>query len=195
MVETASEMLPLGTVAPDFHLRDVVTERTVSLADLADRPLLLVMFLCNHCPFVVHVRAQLGRVAADYEPQMATVAIASNSIDTHPQDGPGPMRELAVAEGWSFPFLFDAAQDVAKAYKAACTPDFFLFDRDRRLVYRGRLDASRPGNDVPVTGNELRAAIDAALAAKPPLSEQRPSIGCNIKWKPGNEPAYFGASR
>jgi len=195
MVQTASDMLALGTAAPDFCLKDAASSRDVSLADFpTDRPL-LVMFVCNHCPFVVHVRDEIGRLARDYEGRVALVAINANSLETHPQDGPGPMRTLALELGWTFPFLFDDTQEVAKAYRAACTPDFFLFGADRRLAYRGRLDASRPGNDVPVTGADLRRAIDDVLAGRDPRVEQLPSIGCNIKWKPGNEPDYFGASR
>jgi peroxiredoxin len=191
MVETASNMLPLGTKAPPFALRDAVSGKTISLENLAGAPALLVMFICNHCPFVVHVRDEIGRVARDYSARgVAIVAINANSITTHPQDGPENMNALAEREGWAFPFLFDSSQEVAKAYHAACTPDFFLFDGGQRLVYRGRLDASRPGNDVPVTGNELRAALDAVLAGGQVSADQRPSIGCNIKWEPGREPGY-----
>jgi hypothetical protein len=195
MVQTASDMLPLGTVAPEFRLRDAVSGRDVSPGDLAKGQPLLVMFVCNHCPFVVHVRGELTRIGRDYEGKMATVAINSNDIGSHPQDGPEHMRELAIELGWKFPFLFDATQEVAKAYHAACTPDFFLFDSARRLAYRGRLDASRPGNSVPVTGEDLRAAIDAALAGREANAIQQPSIGCNIKWKAGSEPGYFAAAR
>ena len=193
-------MLPLGTPAPDFHLPDAVTDREITLSDLAvDRPL-LVMFICNHCPYVVHVRDELTRLARDYDGRISIVAINSNSVRTHPQDGPEHMRSLATGLGWKFPFLFDATQAVAKAYHAACTPDFFLFGarsngtKQHLLVYRGQLDASRPGNSEPVTGRDLRAAIDSALAGRDVASEQRPSLGCNIKWTPGNEPDYFGAS-
>jgi thiol-disulfide isomerase/thioredoxin len=151
------------------------------------------MFICNHCPFVVHVRDQLTRLADDYQKKgVAVIAINSNSVETYPQDGPDKMKELAREMGWKFPFLFDSTQDVAKAYRAACTPDFFLFDAKRALVYRGQLDDSRPTNKVPVTGKDLRAAIDAVLAGKPVAKDQKSSIGCNIKWKPGNEPDYFG---
>lgn len=196
MVRTASDMLPLGTAAPDFRLKDVVRDCNVSLADCAaDRPL-LVMFVCNHCPYVVHVRDEFPRLAKDYEGRITIVAINANSLATHPHDGPGPMRELAVAEGWTFPFLFDATQETAKAYHAACTPDFFLFrvaasDGARRLSYRGQLDDARPGNAVMVTGSDLRAAIDALLAGGEPSADQRASLGCNIKWAPDNEPEYF----
>lgn len=199
MVRTASDMLPLGTEAPNFRLPDAVSGREVSLAELpADRPL-LVMFVCNHCPYVVHVRDEFPRLAQDYEGRLAIVAINANSLATHPQDGPGPMRQLALEQRWSFPFLFDATQAVAKAYHAACTPDFFLFRAAdahgaRRLAYRGQLDGARPGNDVPVTGRDLRAAIDALLAGREVDADQRASLGCNIKWSPGNEPEYFPAA-
>ncbi len=194
MAQTPSTMLELGTRAPDFQLKNAVDGRVVSLADLQDEAALLVMFVCNHCPFVQHVLGELGRVAADYMPRgVAVIAINSNSARTHPQDGPEHMKDLARAEGWRFPFLFDEAQDVAKSYRAACTPDFFLFDADRKLVYRGQLDDSRPGNGVAVTGRDLRAALDAVLAGEPVRGEQKPSVGCNIKWAPGNEPDYFGA--
>lgn len=192
-------MLPLGTPAPGFRLRDAVSDREVSLDDFPfDRPL-LVMFVCNHCPYVVHVRDEIGRLARDYAGRISIVAINANSLATHPQDGPPHMRALAAEQQWTFPFLFDATQAVAKAYHAACTPDFFLFDRGRGggdvrpLAYRGQLDASRPGNDLPVDGRDLRAAIDALLAGGEVGTEQRPSLGCNIKWTPGNEPDYFGA--
>ena len=190
MAETPSSMLPLGTKAPDFTLRDAVSGEKFSLGNFAGRPL-LVMFICNHCPFVIHVRSELGRLAVDYMPQgIDIVAINSNSIDTHPQDGPEHMKKLAKEERWKFPFLFDETQEVAKAYRAACTPDLYVFDADHRLVYRGQLDGSRPTNDVPVTGKDLRAALDAVIAATAVPEEQKPSIGCSIKWRPGNEPDY-----
>jgi len=152
------------------------------------------MFICNHCPFVKHVRAELARLGRDYQKKgVAIVAINSNDVESHPQDGPDNMAALVREKGWTFPFLFDATQTVAKAYHAACTPDFFVFDREKKLVYRGQLDDSRPSNGKPVTGADLRAAIDAVLAARPAPLEQRPSIGCNIKWKAGNEPDYFTA--
>ncbi len=194
MARTPSTMLELGTLAPDFQLKNAVDGQVVALRDFQDEAALLVMFICNHCPYVQHVLSELGRVAADYTPRgLAVVAINSNSVRTHPQDGPEHMKKLAGAEGWTFPFLFDETQDVAKRYQAACTPDFFLFDADRKLVYRGQLDDSRPGNGVPVTGRDLRAALDAVLADEPALAEQKPSMGCNIKWTPGNEPDYVGA--
>jgi thiol-disulfide isomerase/thioredoxin len=196
MVQTASDMLPLGTPAPGFCLEDAVSGRNVLLDEQpVDRPL-LVMFICNHCPYVVHVRGEFARLQDDYAGRLSIVAINSNSVETHPQDGPEHMRALAGELGWHFPFLFDDSQEVAKAYHAACTPDFFLFSpgagTQRRLVYRGQLDGSRPGNDTPVTGADLRAAIDAVLAGREPAADQRASLGCNIKWRPGNEPAYFG---
>jgi peroxiredoxin len=184
-------MTPLGTTAPAFSLPDS-EGNTVSLDDFAAAPALLVMFICNHCPFVIHVRDELGRVAADYMPKgLAVVAINSNSIESHPQDGPENMKRLAIQEGWEFPFLFDETQEVAKAYKAACTPDLFLFDGDCKLLYRGQLDDSRPSNAIPVTGHDLRAAIEDVLAGAPVSIDQKPSVGCNIKWKRGNEPEYW----
>jgi peroxiredoxin len=184
-------MLSLGTAAPDFRLVEPATGRPWSLSDFtADA--LVVMFICNHCPFVIHVRDEITRLARDYAPRgVDFVAINANSAESHPQDGPSHMAELARELGWKFPFLFDDTQAVAKAYHAACTPDFYVFDRERALRYRGQLDDSRPSNGRPVTGADLRAAIDAVRAGKPVPAEQRPSIGCNIKWKPGNEPAYF----
>jgi thiol-disulfide isomerase/thioredoxin len=199
MVKTASDMLSLGTSAPDFRLKDAVSGREVSLADQPAGQPLLVMFICNHCPYVVHVRGEFARLERDYGGRVSIVAINSNSIQTHPQDGPDSMRALALELGWNFPFLFDATQDVAKAYHAACTPDFFLFDEvtdgARRLAYRGQLDGSRPGNAVPVTGSDLRAAVDALLAGREVGSDQHASLGCNIKWSPGNEPDYFASGR
>jgi peroxiredoxin len=193
MVETLSNMLPLQTKAPDFSLSDAVSGKNVSLAQLEAAPALLVMFICNHCPFVIHVRDELTRLAREYQKRgVAIVAINSNSIETHPQDGPDHMKSLAAELGWEFLFLFDSTQEVAKAYGAACTPDFYVFDGDRRLVYRGQLDDSRPSNNVPLTGRDLRAALDVVLAGRAVSSDQKPSIGCNIKWTPGNEPDYFG---
>jgi peroxiredoxin len=189
MAATPSRMLALGTPAPAFSLPDT-GGRLVSLGDFARHPALLVMFICNHCPFVKHVRHELARLGRDYGDRgAAIVAINSNDADAYPDDAPDRMRVEAAAAGYTFPYLFDATQEVARAYHAACTPDFFLFGADRRLVYRGQLDASRPGNDVPVTGSDLRAALDATLASRQVPSEQRPSLGCNIKWKPGNAPA------
>ncbi len=193
MVATPSTMLPLGTPIPDFSLRNAVDGRSVSPAEYANARALLVMFICNHCPFVKHVKGELGRLARSYAPKgVGIVAINSNDLDKYPQDGPEHMKHLAREEGWSFPFLVDESQEVAHAFRAACTPDLFLFDGNGRLVYRGQLDDSRPGNAIPVTGHDLRAAIEAVLAGKPVPADQKPSVGCNIKWKPGREPAYFG---
>ncbi len=188
MVMTPSRMLPLGTQAPPFALPDT-DGKTVSLADFKSSQSLLVMFICNHCPFVKHVRSQLATLGGDYlKKGVAVVAISSNDVAGYPDDSPEMMRKEKKDAGYSFPYLYDESQAVAKAYAAACTPDFFLFDAGRRLVYRGQLDDSRPGNNVPVTGRDLRAALDALLAGKTISADQRPSIGCNIKWKPGNEP-------
>ncbi len=193
MAETPSTMLPLGTKMPAFSLTDAVSGKTVTDRAAAGKRATLVMFICNHCPFVKHVMDELGRLGADYIPKgVGVVAVNANDVEKYPQDGPDKMKELAVSEGWRFPFLLDDTQKIAQAYKAACTPDFFLFDADAKLVYRGQLDDSRPSNKIPVTGKDLRAALDAVLAGKPPLEEQKPSIGCNIKWRPGNEPPYFG---
>ena len=192
MVKTAStQMLALGAAAPDFALPDAATGRSVRLADFAGKPL-VVAFICNHCPFVKHVRDGLARFGRDYAARgLAFVAINSNDITEHPDDSPAKMKDEARAAGYVFPYLFDESQAVARAYKAACTPDFFVFDKAHKLAYRGQFDGSRPGNDVPVTGEDLRAAADAVLAGKPLRGEQRPSLGCNIKWKPGNAPAWF----
>jgi peroxiredoxin len=182
-------MLPLGTRIPPFTLRNAVDGNTVSPESFADAPALLVMFICNHCPYVKHVKDEIGRVAREYQPRgVGIVAINANDVKAYPEDAPENMKRLTKQEGWNFPFLFDETQEVARAFHAACTPDFFLFDGERKLVYRGQVDDSRPGNDVPVTGRDLRAALDAVLAGKPVPEDQRPSIGCNIKWKPGNEP-------
>ena len=190
MAETPSTMLPLGTTAPDFRLPDT-TGRMVALADFADAPGVLVMFICNHCPFVKHIRAGLALFARDYQPRgLAIVAINSNDVANYPADSPAKMAEEVRSAGYVFPYLYDETQVVAKAYHAACTPDFFLFDRRRSLVYRGQFDDSRPGNRRPVTGADLRAAVDAVLSGAPVPVDQRPSIGCNIKWKAGNAPAY-----
>lgn len=193
MVATPSTMLALGTAIPDFSLRNATDGQPVAPADFADKKALVVMFICNHCPFVMHVKDEIGRLSKRYLPKgVGFVAINSNDIGAYPQDGPEHMKELVQQERWEFPFLLDGTQGVAKAFSAACTPDFFLFDGVGRLVYRGQMDDSRPGNDIPVTGKDLRAAIDAVLAGKPVSDEQRPSVGCNVKWRPGNEPDYFG---
>ena len=194
MARTPSTMLPLGTQAPDFTLPDPRSGGDVSLSDFEGHPALLVMFICNHCPFVIHLKEAIAKLAEEYAEQgLATVAISSNDINTHPDDSPDKMAADAEENGYVFPYLFDESQEVAKAYAAACTPDFYLFDSGRKLVYRGQFDDSRPGNDVPVTGADLRSAIDEVLAGNVPSNEQRPSLGCNIKWTPGQEPPYFGA--
>lgn len=183
-------MLPLGTVAPDFRLPNV-NGQMVSPADFKGKPL-VVMFICNHCPYVKHIRAGLAQLGRDYLPQgAAIVAISSNDAGDYPQDGPEPMKREAKDAGYVFPYLYDQTQAVAKAYRAACTPDFYVFDRDHRLVYRGQFDDSRPKNGLPVTGKELREALDAVLAGKEPTTNQMPSIGCNIKWRSENTPDYF----
>jgi len=185
-------MAALGMAAPDFVLPDT-NGRTVVLADFADAPGLLVVFMCNHCPFVIHLREELMRSVKRYQGRgLAVVGISSNDVEAFPQDGPEPMAREAQKLGYTFPYLFDAAQSVAKAYSAACTPDFFLFDDQRRLVYRGQFDGSRPGNDVPVTGADLGVAVEALLGGNPISPDQLPSIGCNIKWRAGNEPDYYG---
>ncbi|TWT37740.1 putative peroxiredoxin/MT2597 [Posidoniimonas corsicana] len=192
MVKTPSTMLPLGTQAPDFTLPNV-DGKDVSLGDFADAKGLLVVFMCNHCPFVIHIADELKRFADDYQARgLAVVGISANDVANYPDDSPEKMVAEAKSRGYTFPYLYDETQDVAIAYKAACTPDFFLFDADQKLVYRGQFDASRPGNGVPVTGEDLRAAADEVLAGKTPGEDQKPSIGCNIKWKPGGEPEYFG---
>ena len=189
MAQTASTMLPLGTPAPDFSLPEPATGKTVSLSDFQSTSALLVMVICNHCPFVKHIRQGLVQFARDYQAKgLAIVAISANDAANYPADSPAKMAEEAKIFGYPFPYLYDASQSVAKAYRAACTPDFFLFDADRKLAYRGQFDASRPGNSIPVTGADLRAAADAMLAGQPATADQKPSIGCNIKWKTGNEP-------
>ncbi|HTE04734.1 MAG TPA: thioredoxin family protein [Planctomycetota bacterium] len=188
MARTAStQRLAVGAQAPDFALPDT-SGRTVRLADFAGRPL-VVVFMCNHCPFVKHVSAGLAAFARDFAPRgLPLVGINSNDVVAHPDDSPAAMRVEAARAGWDFPYLFDEPQDVARAWHAACTPDVFLLDRAHRVAYRGQLDGSRPGNGIPVTGEDLRAAAEAVLAGRPVPGEQHPSIGCNIKWKPGREP-------
>ena len=191
MALTPSTMLPLGTAAPDFNLPDTNGE-IVSLEDFKGAPALVVLFICNHCPYVKHIRSGLAQFARDYAPhRVAIVAISSNDVVTHPDDSPAKMREEVHAAGYTFPYLYDETQEVAKAYRAACTPDIYLFDKNFKLVYRGQFDDSRPNSGVPVTGKDLRAALDAVLAGKTTSEFQAPSIGCNIKWKAGNEPDYF----
>lgn len=193
MARTASTMLSLGTQAPDFNLPDVVANRTINLSSFSDKKVLLVMFICRHCPFVKHIQDELAMLGQNYQSEsVGIVAISANDAEKYPDDGPDSLKEMAEELGFTFPLCYDATQEIAKAYTAACTPDFFLFNRDRQLIYRGQLDDSRPGNDKPVTGKDLREAIAAALADQPINPNQMPSIGCNIKWKPGNEPAYYG---
>lgn len=184
MAETPSTMLPLGTAAPDFTLPDTVSGKEISLSDIQSDQATVVMFLCNHCPFVKHVNPELVRLANDYQAKnVAFVAISSNDVENYPQDSPQRMKEVAETLGYPFPYLYDEDQSVARAYQAACTPDFFIFDDAMKLVYRGQLDSSRPGNSIPLNGQDIRAALDAILAGDPVSADQRPSIGCNIKWK------------
>ena len=191
MVRTPSTMLPLGTTAPNFSLPNV-DGRILGLDDVAGERGTVVMFICNHCPFVKHVADQLAQLGRDYAPLgIGFVAISSNDVSRHPADSPEQMIHEAEARGYPFAYLYDETQDVARDYRAACTPDFFAFDAGRRLAYRGLLVGSRPGNGVAGTGADLREALDALVAGKRPSAEQRPSLGCNIKWKPGREPEYF----
>ena len=191
MVLTPSTMLPLGTKAPDFSLPNV-DGRTVSLADFAGAPALAVIFMCNHCPYVKHVAAGLAQFARDYQQRgVAIVGINSNDASAYPADSPEQMVHEAENRGYTFAYLYDETQSVAQAYRAACTPDFYVFDREQRLVYRGQMDSSRPDSGIPVTGQDLRAALDAVLAGKPVAKDQKASIGCNIKWRAGHEPDYF----
>jgi len=194
MALTPSTMLPLGTAAPDFALRDVTTGKTMKLADFSQKKALVVMFICNHCPYVKHVEDGLTAFGRDYASKdVAIVAISSNDAETHPDDAPEKLAATVKARGWKFAYLYDQAQSAAKSYTAACTPDFFVFDAQRKLAYRGQFDASRPNSGIPVTGADLRGALDALLAGKPVSAQQKPSLGCNIKWRAGNEPAYFGS--
>lgn len=193
MVLTASTMLPLGTKAPEFHLPEVVSGENISLANFADKKALLVMFICRHCPFVKHIQQELANLGKDYlNSDLGIVAISANDAQNYLNDAPESLKEMSTELGFKFPLCYDETQETAKAYTAACTPDFFLFDEERKLVYRGQLDDSRPSNNKPVTGADLRAAIEAVLADQAVTSEQIPSVGCNIKWKLGNEPNYFG---
>jgi peroxiredoxin len=188
---TPSTMLPLGTTAPDFRLPDT-NGKTVALADFKNAPALVVIFMCNHCPYVKHIRQGLAQLGRDYLPKgVAIVGISSNDAANYPADSPAKMKEEAKSAGYTFPYLYDETQAAAKAYRAACTPDIYVFERQQKLVYRGQFDDSRPGNALPVTGKDLRAALDTVLANKPVPTDQKPSIGCNIKWKSGNEPDYF----
>ncbi|HEY9651837.1 MAG TPA: thioredoxin family protein [Coleofasciculaceae cyanobacterium] len=194
MALTASTMLPLGTKAPDFQLPDVVSGEMITLDSFAGKQALLVMFICRHCPFVKHVQVELAKIGNNYaNANIGIVAISANDAANYPDDAPARLKEMAEQLGFTFPLCYDESQKTAKAYTAACTPDFFLFNAQQQLVYRGQLDDSRPSNGKPVTGKDLRTAIDAVLASETVQSEQIPSIGCNIKWKPGNEPGYYGA--
>ena len=191
MVRTASTMLPLGTQAPDFTLANTDGQR-VSLSDFRDKKALVIIFMCNHCPYVKHVAPELTRVSNEYMPKgVGFIGINSNDVIAHPEDNPEMMKAEVAKQGYKFPYLYDAEQSIAIAYNAACTPDIFVFDSDHRLVYRGQLDDSRPKTDKPLNGKDLRTALDSILAGKLVSSEQRPSIGCNIKWKEGSEPEYF----
>jgi len=186
-----SRMLPLGTTAPRFALRDTVSGRTVALEDFASSAALLIAFICNHCPYVKHVLDGFVAYARDFGPRsLASVAISSNDVVGYPDDAPEAMARVAAAKGFTVPYLYDESQQVATAYQAVCTPDFFLFDRERRLAYRGQFDGSRPGNNIPVTGSALRAASDALLLGEKVDAEQTPSVGCSIKWKAGREPDW-----
>ena len=191
MVKTASTMLPLGTQAPDFSLVNV-DGRTVSAKDFQDASAMLVIFMCNHCPFVIHVAEELANLANEYQQKgVAVVGISSNDVEKYPQDSPEQMVHEAEQRGYTFPYLYDEDQQVARAYRAACTPDFFVFDAGQQLVYRGQMDNSRPDSGIPVTGGDLRNALDAVLAQGPVPQDQKPSIGCNIKWKEDAAPEYF----
>ncbi len=193
MARTPSQMIDLGTEAPNFRLPDVVSGKDIGLDDFPEAKGFLIAFICNHCPFVHLIRHEFARYGREYTGKgLAVIAINANDIEAHPEDGPEAMQGDARRFGYGFPYCLDADQSVAKAYQAACTPDFYLFDADRKLVYRGQFDAARPGSDVPVTGQDLRAATDALLAGQPIPEPQQPSLGCNIKWKPGNEPVYYG---
>lgn len=191
MAATPSTMLPLGTKAPDFQLPDP-SGKVVSLSDFDSNSALLVMFICNHCPFVIHLAKEISQLAKEYQAKdVAVVGINSNDIEKYPADGPEKMAEMIDEYGYNFPYLLDESQTVAKAYQAACTPDFYVFDSNKQLAYRGQFDDSRPSNDVPITGEDLRTALDTVLSGNAVDTDQKPSIGCNIKWIPGNEPAYF----
>ena len=191
MAETPSTMLTLGTQMPSFRLPDP-SGKWVSSDDFKDAPGFLVAFICNHCPYVKHIRSHFAQLAREYQAKgVAIIGISSNDVKEHPDDSPEMMAKEIKAIGYSFPYLYDETQETAKAYRAACTPDFYVFDRQRRLAYRGQMDDSRPGNNRPISGADMRAALDAVLGGKPVSDDQKPSVGCNIKWKPGNEPHYF----
>lgn len=191
MAGVSSTMLELGTAAPDFSLPDT-TGQLVSLADYKQAPATLVVFMCNHCPYVKHIANRFAEFAREYQAKgVAVIGINANDVSTHPDDSPEKMAEEAKKIGYTFPYLYDETQEVAKSYRAACTPDFFLFDKDHKLAYRGQFDGSRPGNKIAVTGQDLRMALDAVLQDQPVPAEQKASMGCNIKWRAGNEPSYF----
>ena len=193
MALTPSNMMPLGTSAPDFCLPDTVSGKEVCLSDVRGEIATVVMFICNHCPFVKHIQDELVRLGQEYPSQgVSLIAVSSNDAVEYPEDSPENMKALAKSLEYTFPYLYDETQEVAKSYTAACTPDFFVFDADRTLVYRGQFDDARPSNRIPVTGADLRAAVDAVLADQEVSAVQKPSIGCNIKWIPGQEPDYFG---
>ena len=193
MVKTASTMLALGTAAPEFQLQDVVSGKTISLDNYKDSKALLIMFICQHCPFVKHVQDELAKIGRDYSQQpLGIVAISANDVANYPNDSPEKLKQMAEELSLNFPICYDESQEVSKAYTAACTPDFFLFDANNQLAYRGQLDDSRPSTDIPVTGEDLRKAVNLVLQGDTVDFKQKPSIGCNIKWKPGNEPDYFG---
>jgi len=195
MALTSSMMLPLGTAAPDFSLSDPTTGEMVSLADFEAKKALLVTFICNHCPFVKHVADSFAEFVTEYQSKgVGVVAIMSNDVANHPDDGPDKMAQEKIARRYSFPYLYDETQEAAKSFRAACTPDYFIFDAEQKLVYRGQMDDSRPDNGIPVSGQDLRASLDALIDGRPVPVEQIPSIGCNIKWKPGNEPDYLTAT-
>ena len=196
MVKTLSTMLDLGTSAPDFILPDVVSGQAISLDTFSGNKALVVMFICRHCPFVKHIQQEIARIGRDYRNKdVGIMAISSNDAESFPEDSPSSLKQMAEELGFRFPFCYDESQETAKAYAAACTPDFYLFNEARQLVYRGQLDDSRPGSDIPVTGRDLRGALDAVLGDKPVDSNQRPSIGCNIKWKAGNEPEKLSGKK
>lgn len=193
MVLTYSTMLTLGTKAPEFALTDLVSGKEISNKSFDDKKLMLVIFMCKHCPYIVHIENELAKFGREYASKdIGIVGISANDADAYPEDSPEKLKEYAQKMDFQFPLCYDATQDVAKRYTAACTPDFFLFDRDRKLIYRGQFDDSRKGNSEPINGKDLRAAVDAALNDQPVSEDQKPSTGCNIKWKPGNEPSYFG---
>ena len=191
MVATPSVMLPLGTKAPSFQLPEVVSGKTITLESFAGKPALLVMFISRHCPYVQHIKQELARIGEDYGTRAGIVAICANDVANYPADAPSSLKEMAEETGLRFPICYDESQAVAKAFCAACTPDFFVFDQTRKLAYRGQLDDSRPGNGKKTNGADLRAALDSVISGRAPDEEQKPSLGCNIKWKPGNTPPYF----